>query len=732
MLSGACNAGPAQRRFRFHRIITPRANLPIHDLVMATRIRSEQTENLLNRELSHLEFHARVLELAADEAIPLLERVKFCGIFSSNLDEFFQVRVAGLLGQAESGIPMRSADGLTPQQALARIRERVLELMALQSRIWKKELRPALEAAGIVLGGIEGLGAKELDQLERRFSREIYPVLTPLAVGPGQPFPYISGLSLSLAIFAADPDTGEERFARVKIPEGLPRFLDLAGRGVLIPLEQVISHFLPALFPGVTIEERAVFRVTRDADFEVSDDADDLLEAVETQLRRRRFGDVVRVEVSSSATSEMIARLMIGLGADETQVYRVESPLDLAELQELTALDRPDLKYEPWVPTIPSRLAAAQTEAPRIFDEIRRSDVLVHQPYGSFRGSFDVFAQAAVRDPQVIAMKTAVYRTSDDSVLVGSLIQCAEDGKQSVCLVELKARFDELRNIEWSKTLEQAGVHVVYGFPDMKIHAKMTLVVRREGDALRRYAHIGTGNYHAATARIYEDIGIFTADDAITADVADLFNYITGFGRPQRFRKLLVAPFTLRSGLVDEIRAVSAAAAEGKHARIRLKLNHLVDPKIVEELYAASRAGARIDVIARSTCALRPGVEGLSENVHVRSIVGRFLEHSRIYSFEADERVTTYIGSPDLMQRNLDHRIEVLMPVENARARQEIHAILDSALEDDVNAWALGPDGEWARVSPAKPSKPHSHHATMMRRALARARRRPRERRNGE
>jgi polyphosphate kinase len=387
------------------------------------------------------------------------------------------------------------------------------------------------------------------------------------------------------------------------------------------------------------------------------------------------------------------------------------------------------LKFEPWIPVIPPRLAAAQSELPQIFGEIRRGDVLVHQPYGSFLASFEVFAQAAVRDPNVIAMKTSVYRTSDDSVLVGSLIQCAEDGKQSVCLVELKARFDELRNIEWSRALEQAGVHVAYGFPDLKIHAKMTLIVRREGDALRRYVHIGTGNYHAATARLYEDLGIFTADEEITADVADLFNYITGFGRPQKFRKLLVAPFTLRTGLVEEIRKVAAAAQDGKHARIRLKLNHLVDPGIVEELYEASRAGATVDIVARSTCALRPGVEGLSENIHVRSIVGRFLEHSRIYSFEADDTVATYVGSPDLMPRNLDHRVEILVPLENARARAEVNAILDSALADDVDAWVLAPSGEWERVTPAKPAKPHSHHATMMRRSLKRARREKRERR---
>jgi polyphosphate kinase len=703
--------------------------MPIHDLVMATRVERAPAEGLLNRELSHLEFHARVLELATDQSMPLLERVRFCSIFSSNVDEFFQVRVAGLLGQAESGIAMRSADGLTPQQALARIRERVLELTARQSRLWKRELRPALAAEGIVVGGIEDLDSAELEQLERRFYREIYPVLTPLAVGPGQPFPYISGLSLSLAVFVADPDSGEERFARVKIPEGLPRFLEVGSRGLYVPLEQVIAHFLPALFPGVTIVERAVFRVTRDADFEVSDDAADLLEAVESQLRKRRFGDVVRVEVSASASSEMVDRLTRGLGADETQIYRIESPLDLSELRELAALDRADLKDEPWVPVVPPRLAAVQSDLTRVFDEIRRGDILVHQPYASFRGSFEVFAQAAVRDPDVIAMKTAVYRTSDDSVLVGSLIQCSEDGKQSVCLVELKARFDELRNIEWSRALEQAGVHVVYGFPDLKIHAKMTLVVRREGDELRRYVHVGTGNYHAATARLYEDLGIFTADEDIAADVADLFNYITGFGRPQKFRKLLVAPFTLRSGLVEEIRSVAAAATAGEPARIRLKVNHLVDPRVVDELYAAGRAGASIDILARSTCALRPAVEGLSENIRVRSIVGRFLEHSRIYEFQAGDRSTTYIGSPDLMQRNLDHRIEVLMPVENARARQEIAAILDSALADDSYAWGLDSEGVWTRLSPSKPDKPHSHHATMMRRALARGRRRARGRR---
>ena len=695
--------------------------MPIENVVVVTRVTPEPAEQLLNRELSQLDFHARVLELAADASVPLLERLRFCAIFSSNVDEFFQVRVAGLLEQAESGLPMRSPDGLTPQQALGRIHDRMLELIARQSRVWKKELLPLLAEHGITLGRVEDCTEKELKQLERHFQREIYPVLTPLAVGPGRPFPYISGLSLSLGVFVADPDTGEERFARVKIPEGLPRFVPIGKRGLYVSLEQVIAHFLPALFPGAVVVERAAFRVTRDADFEVSDDAHDLLEAVETELRKRRFGDVVRVEVSSSASAAMVSRLQAGLEVDETQIYRIDSPLDLADLAELAALDRPELMREPWVPVVPPRLVGAQGELARVFDEIRRADLLVHQPYESFRASFEVFAEAAARDPDVIAMKTAVYRTGEDSALVGSLIQCAEDGKQAVCLVELKARFDERRNIEWSRALEKAGVHVAYGFPDLKIHAKMTLVVRREGNELRRYAHIGTGNYHAATARLYEDLGIFTADEEIAADVADLFNFITGFGRPQRFRKLLVAPFTLRRGLVERIRAVAAAAADGERAGIRLKVNHLVDPEIVAELYSASQAGATVDVIARTTCALRPGVPGLSENIRVRSLVGHFLEHSRIYAFEAGDTSTTYIGSADLMTRNLDHRIEVLVPVETARVRRDVHAILDSALADDTNAWLLGPDGTWTRGAPS--DRPYTHQAAMMRRALKRQRR---------
>src|ERR671919_52606 len=687
---------------------------------MATRVRTEPSERLLNRELSLLDFHARVLELAADESVPLLERVKFAAIFAANVDEFFQVRVAGLLGQAESGFATRSPDGLTPHQALGRIRERVLELIGQQSKTWKKQLRPALAEEGIVVGGIEDMDDRELKKLEKRFHREIYPVLTPLAVGPGQPFPYISGLSLSLAMFVADPETAEERFARVKIPEGLPRFVEIGDRGLYVPMEQVIAHFLPALFPGATIVERAAFRVTRDADFEVSDDAADLLEAVESQLRKRRFGDVVRVEVSSSASDEMVERLARGLGADESQIYRIESPLDLADLMELSQLDRPDLKYEPWLPVVPPRLAVAQSEPARIFGEIRRGDIAVHQPYESFRRSFEVFAQAAVDDPNVIAMKTAVYRTSDDSALVGALIQCAEDGKQSVCLVELKARFDERRNIEWSRALERAGVHVVYGFPNLKIHAKMTLLVRREGNRLRRYVHIGTGNYNSVTARAYEDVGVFTADEAIAADVADLFNYITGFGRPQRFRKLLVAPFDLRARLIEEIRAVAQAAAAGKTARIRMKVNALTDEAIIDELYLAAQEGAEIDIVARSICSLRPGVPKLSESIRVRSVLGRFLEHSRIFMFQAGKTTSYLLGSADLMPRNLDHRLEVLAPVDDPAVQSRLKATFEVLLSDNALAWELHSDGRWKRQQPKKDEPNRASQLIFMRRARPR------------
>ncbi len=685
---------------------------------------AQEADRLLNRELSWLDFNARVLELAEDRGVPLLERIKFCSIFSSNLDEFFMVRVAGLMGQAASGVAVRSADGRTPKEALAEIRRRVTELTAHQSKLWQKELLPALAEQDIVVGAVDDLRKGELEELSDRFERQIFPVLTPLAVGPGQPFPYISGLSLSLAVFVRDPETEEERFARVKVPELLPRFLRGGGDGVFLPLEHVIAHFLPQLFPKMEITECGSFRVTRDADFEVSDEADDLLEAVELELLRRRFGDAVRVEVSESMSEEMRERILDGVGAELEQLYPIAGLLDLADVMELTRLERPDLKDDPWLPVTQPRIADL-TSAAQFFDEIRRGDMLVHHPYESFATSFEAFVRGAAKDPNVLALKTTVYRTSDETPLVPALIDAAEEGKQSVCLVELKARFDEHRNIEWSRSLERSGVHVVYGIPNLKIHAKATLIVRREGNDVRRYVHLGTGNYHAINARVYEDFGLFTADPEIAADVADLFNYVTGFGRPRRFRKLLVAPFALRARLIEEIRAVAQAAEAGKDATIRLKVNALTDRAVIEELYEASQAGAQIDIVARGVCSLRPGVPGMSENIRVRSILGRYLEHSRVFVLEAGKKSTYLLGSADLMPRNLDHRLEVVVPVEDAYAQQRLSSVFDSLLGDNSQAWELKASGGWERLTPAKDERPKPAHLALMRSARARFRRRP-------
>jgi polyphosphate kinase len=671
---------------------------------------------LLNRELSWLDLNERVLDLAADGDVPLLERVKFCGIFSTNLDEFFMVRVAGVLDQIAANVPFRSPDGRTPHRTLAELHTRVAALTTAQSKLWRNVLCPALAADGIVVGTVDDATHEELEELDELFEQQIYPVLTPLAVGPGQPFPYISGLSLSLGVSVRDAETGEERFARVKVPETLSRFVSVGGRGLMIPLERVISHYLSWLFPGMEVTERAAFRVTRDGDTLISDDADDLLEAVETELRRRRFGAVVRLEVSSSMSRSIVAKLEERLLVSPGVVYPIHGMLDLGDLSQLYELDRPDLKYEPWVPHTQRRLAAPKDSD--LFAEIAAADIVVQHPYDSFATSVESFVRAAAKDPRVVTLKTTVYRTSHDSALAPALIEASEHGKQSVCLVELKARFDERRNIEWARALEQAGVHVVYGFPDLKIHAKTTLVVRREGDRLRRYVHIGTGNYHATTARIYEDVGVFTADPDVAADVADLFNFVTGFGRPQRFRKLLVAPFNLRGELVEHIRAVAAAAAAGQHARIRIKVNNLTDPGMIDELYRASQAGAEIDLVVRAICMLRPGVDGVSDRIRVRSVLGRFLEHSRLFCFEAGEARTYLLGSADLMERNLDHRIEVVVPAESAQARAEIDSIFKSLLGDNVQAWELGPDGAWERVRPKKSERRRAAQAMAMRRRL--------------
>jgi polyphosphate kinase len=687
--------------------------------VRTTRKRpAAAADRLINRELSFLDYDARVLALARDFDLPLLERVRFCSIFSQMLDEFFMVRIAGLNEQAAAGLAVRSADGRTPVQTLREARARVLELHAEQAEIWSRELCPALAAEGIVVARVEDLSDAERAELARAYERDVFPVLTPLAVGPGQPFPYISGLSISVAVFVRDPETGELRFARVKVPEGLPRFFAVGEGSRFVPLEQVLTHFLPSLFPGMDVVERSVFRVTRDADFEVSDEADDLLEAVEIELQRRRFGEVTRVEIASEMSSAMRERIQLGLRAGDELVYPVDGTLDLADVSELTRLDRPDLKADPWLPVARPPLGTA--EDGEQFAAVRSGPLLVHHPYDSFAASFAAFLNTAASDPSVIALKSTVYRTSDDTPLVPALIEAAENGKQSVCLVEIKARGDERRNIEWSRALEQAGVHVVYGFPSLKIHVKATLVVRREADGLRRYVHLGTGNYNNVTARGYEDFGLFTADEDVAADVADLFNYLTGFGRPAKFRKLLVAPFTLRQRLIEEIRDVAEAARAGRRARIRIKVNGLTHTEVIDELYAASEAGVRIDLLVRGICSLRPGVPGLSEGIRVRSVLGRFLEHSRLFHFEAGDRSTFYLGSADLMPRNLDHRVEVVAPVEDVGAQSEIAATIDTLLADTASSWELDQDGVWHRVRPKKEDRPRSAQAVLMRRARRR------------
>jgi polyphosphate kinase len=675
-------------------------------------------ERLLNRELSFLDYDARVLALARDPELPLFERVRFCSIFSQMLDEFFTVRITGLTGQAAAGITMRSPDGRTPLQTLAEARGHVLQLQAEQSEIWARELCPALAAEGIVVSRVEDLPPAEVAELQRRFERDVYPVLTPLAVGPGQPFPYISGLSISLAVYVRDPETGEERFARVKVPEGLPRFFAVGDDTRFVLLENVLAHFLPSLFPGMDVLERSLFRVTRDADFEVSDEADDLLEAVEIELRRSRFGEITRVEVSASMSEAMRERIQQGLRVPEEMVYPVDGTLDLADVAELTKLDRPDLQLDPWIPV--ARPPLASLEGSDKFGAIRTGPLLVHHPYDSFAASFESFINAAAADPNVIALKSTVYRTGDDTPLVPALIDASENGKQSVCLVEIKARGDERRNIEWSRALEQAGVHVVYGFPTMKTHAKTTLVVRREGGMLRRYVHLGTGNYNNSTARSYEDFGLFTTDEDIAADVAELFNYLTGFGRPARFRKLLVAPFTLKQRLIEEIRDVGEAARDGRKARIRIKVNGLTHVEVIDELYKASEAGARIDLLVRGVCSLRPGVAGMSDGIRVRSVLGRFLEHSRVFHFEAGDRSRFYLGSADLMPRNLDHRVEVVVPIEDIGAQSELSATIDSLLSDTASSWELDHDGVWHRIRPKKEDRPRSAQTVLMRRARRR------------
>jgi polyphosphate kinase len=671
-----------------------------------------------NRELSWLDFNDRVLQLAEDESLPLLERLKFLAIFVTNLDEFFMIRVAGVHDQVDARIDTRSADGLTPTEILTEIAEKVRGLDQRHSREYSQHVAPELAQEGIRITNCRDSGAPASD-IERHFREQIFPVLTPLAVGPGRPFPYISNLSLSLLVRLQDPDLDHEAFARVKVPkEVLPRFVEIR-KDTFIPLEDVIAEHLDALFPGMEILSYDLFRVTRDADFEVSDEADDLLQAVEDELRRRRFGEVVRLEVGASMEPDLRTRLIEWLGVDEVQVYDVEGLLDMGDLWQIAGVDgHPDIRWPGWTPITQTGLSIAAGDSdsqPDVFRAMRSADVLVHYPYQSFSSSAERFVKQAVDDPNVLAIKMTVYRTSDDSALVPSLIEAAEKGKQAVCLVELKARFDERQNIRWSRSLEEVGAHVVHGIPGLKTHAKAILIVRRERNGVRHYAMIGTGNFHAKNARLYEDFALFTTDREITGEVANLFNTLTGYGHPEPQGKAWVAPTWMRKPLMAEIERTIEAHQAGQPTRIVMKMNSLVDRRIIHGLYEASRAGVPIDLNVRGICCLVPGIPGVSETINVVSVVGRFLEHSRIYSFHRGDEHLYYIGSADLMPRNLDKRVELLVPIEAPELQAELDDTLERCFADDTNAWVLQPDGSWERREGAN----RSVHVELMERTLA-------------
>jgi polyphosphate kinase len=679
-------------------------------------------ELYFNRELSWLQFNDRVLQLAEDESVPLLERVKFCAIYSNNLDEFFMVRVAGLQEYVDAGIDRPREDGRSPAETIAAIGSEVREQTRRQSACLDRVLRPELAEHGIRIQTCHEIDPRYRDELAERFRRQIFPVLTPLAVGLGRPFPYISNLSLSLAVLVRDPQTEQETFARVKVPkEMLPRFVPVGDGRTFVPLEDLIAEHLDTLFPGMEILDVDVFRVTRDADFTIDDEADDLMRAVEQELRRRRFGEVVRVEVGAGMSHRLREPLVRALEIEEGELFEVEGLLDLKDLFGIARVSGfADLRYEPWTPVTQPRLQPDEDEEPDVMSAMRKGDILVHHPYDSFSTSVERLVEQAVADPKVLAIKQTVYRTSDDSPLVPALIRAVERGKQAVCMVELKARFDERANIGWARAMEEAGVHVVYGLPNLKTHAKCILIVRREGDGVRHYVHVGTGNYHPTTARLYTDFGLLTCDEQMGADIADMFNQLTGFARPGAFRRVLVAPAHMRDGIVEEIDRTIAARQDGRPARIAMKMNSLVDKRCIRALYRASQAGVDVELNIRGICCLRPGVEGVSERIRVHSVVGRFLEHSRIYAFERGGEETIYIGSADLMPRNLDTRVELLAPVRDEALRAELLDTLERCMADDTNAWTLAADGAWGRRAPS-PSDPRNAQVELMSRHAARA-----------
>jgi polyphosphate kinase len=600
----------------------------------------------------------------------------------------------------DAGIEKRGPDGRTPDETVEGVRERLLDQSKRQTDLLRDELIPELTGHGIRVCRATDLNPLQREELTRVFQSQIYPVLTPLAVGPGRPFPYISNLSLSLAVLLRDPQLDQTTFARVKVPkEILPRFVEIED--FLIPLEDVIADNLQALFPGTEVVAWAPFRVTRDADFTVSDEADDLLRAVEDELRRRRFGEVVRVEVGQGVVKELRDELIESLEIDQRDFYEIDGLLDLGDLWEIVKRSgHDDIRESKWSPIVPTKLRDADGEPLPVMSAMREGDLLVHHPYESFSASVERFVAEAVNDPNVLAIKLTLYRTSGDSPLVSALVRASERGKQAVALVELKARFDERANIQWARELEQSGVHVVYGPPALKTHTKCVLVVRREGNGVRNYVHIGTGNYHSTTARLYTDFGLFTTDPAIGADVTDMFNFLTGFARPNQMRKVLIAPSQMRDGLLKQIDETIAAHQAGIPSKIRMKMNSLVDVACIEALYKASRAGVSVELNVRGICCLRPGVPGVSENIRVNSVVGRFLEHSRIYGFIRGDERTALIGSADLMRRNLDNRVELVTPVEDEPLKDQLFDALDRCFADNSNAWELETNGDWRRLSP--------------------------------
>ncbi len=676
-------------------------------------------DRYLNRELSWLDFNARVLALAADTSLPLLERAKFLAIFASNLDEFYMVRVAGLKRRDEMGLSVRSADGLSPREQLRRIGERTQQLASRHARVFLDSVRAGLAGEGILIVTWDDLDDAERSELSTYFHEQVFPVLTPLAVDPAHPFPFVSGLSLNLAITVKQPEDGGQHFARVKVPDNVDRFVELPGReggdsvARFLPMEELIAAFLPVLFPGLDIVEHHAFRITRNADMEVDEDRDeDLLQALERELARRRFGSPVRLEVSGDMTEHMLELLLRELDVDPGDVIEVPGLLDLSSLWQIYGVDRPALKDAPFVPA--THPAFGERETPKsIFATLRDGDVLVHHPYDSFSTSVQRFIEQAAADPSVLAIKQTLYRTSGDSPIVNALIDAAEAGKQVVALVELKARFDEQANIKWARALEQAGVHVVYGLVGLKTHCKTCLVVRREGSTIRRYCHVGTGNYNPKTARLYEDIGLLTAAPDIGADLTDLFNSLTGYSRKVTYRNLLVAPHGVRKGIIERIDREIAATRDGADGRIRLKANALVDEQVIDALYRASRAGVRIEVVVRGICALRPGAAGYSENITVRSILGRFLEHSRIFHFSAIDEF--WIGSADMMHRNLDRRVEVMAQVKDPKLTAQLNDIFESTLDPSTRCWELGPDGQWT-ASPHEDRTVRDHQVSLMER----------------